>query len=222
MRHHQPLRLTLTTAPAELPVTLDQVKLQSNLDDTFVADDALIIGYARSATSQAELFTGRVLITQTWTAFYDAWPSRARLDDEPLGEGWHVGPETLLDSPGRFLELPKPPLQSVVHIKTYDDSDVATTFAASNYFVDTASVPGRIALRKSVAAPVTTRTANGLEIQFVAGYGDNFADVEQSIRDGILQMTAFLYENRGDCPPDKAATASGAAVMWQPFALMRL
>ena len=218
---HLPLRVTLTTAAAELPVTLDEVKAQLNLADDVIADDALVMGYARSATDQAETFTGRVLITQTWTAFWDAWPV-VRRDDEPLGEGWHVGPDTLLDSPGRFLELPKPPLQSVVHVKTYDDSDVATTFAASNYFVDVASVPGRIALRKSVSAPTITRTANGLEIQFVAGYGDNFADVPQSIRDGILQLAAFLYENRGDCPPEKAATASGAAVMWQPYAIMRL
>ena len=219
---HSPLRLTLTTPAASLPVTLDEVKHQLNIEDSDTDRDALISGFMRSATSQAEAYTGRVLITQTWTAFWDAWPTMPR-DDEPLGEGWHIGPETLLDSPGRELFLPKPPLQSVVHVKTWDDNDASTTFAASNYFVDTASVPGRIVLRKSVSAPTITRTANGLEIQFVAGYGDNLADVEQSIRDGILAMVAFMYENRGDCPPEKQAViGSGAAAMWQPFAIMRL
>lgn len=220
--HHNPLRLTLTTAPALLPVTIDEVKHQLEIDDADTARDALVSGFMRTATDQAEAYTARVLITQTWTAFYDSWPTVPR-DDEPLGEGWHIGPSTILDSPGRFLELPKPPLQSVVHIKAYDDSDAATTFAASNYFVDTASSPGRIALRKSVAAPSVTRTANGLEIQFVAGYGDNFADVPQPIRDGILALVAFMYENRGDCPPEsQAIVGSGAAAMWQSSAIMRL
>ncbi len=221
MTHFRPLRLTLTTAPASLPITLDEVKAQLNLDDALTADDPLVISYARAATEQAEAFTGRVLITQTWTAFYDYWP-RVPTHREPLGEGWHRGPDTLLDSPGRELFLPRPPLQSIVHVKTYDDNDVATTFAASNYFVDVASVPGRLILRKSVAAPTINRTANGLEIQFVAGYGANYGDVPRSIRDGILQFAAFMYENRGDCPPEKAAHASGAAVLWQSEAIMRL
>ena len=219
---HLPLRTVLTTAPAELPVTLDEVKHQLEIDDADTARDALVMGFARTATGQAEAYTGRVLISQTWTAFWDVWPAVANAD-APIWEGWREGPETLLDSPGRELALPKPPLQSVTHVKTYDDSDVATTFAASNYFQDTASVPGRIVLRKSVSAPTIGRTANGLEIQFVAGYGDNFADVPQSIRDGILQLSAFLYENRGDCPPEKQAViGSGAAALWQPFAIMRL
>ena len=220
--HLRPLRLTLTTPPDSLPVTLDEIKSQLNLDDAQTDDDPLISGFIRSAVGQAESFTGRVLITQTWTAFWDGWP-RVASDFEPLGEGWHIGPETLLDSPGRQLLLPKPRLQSVVHVKTFDDSDVATVFAASNYFVDTASEPGRLVLRKSVSAPTITRTANGLEIQFKAGYGDNPGDVEQGIRDGILQLVAFMYENRGDCPPEKQAImGSGAGAMWQPYAIMRL
>ena len=116
---------------------------------------------------------------------------------------------------GVEITLPYPPLLSVTHVKTYDDNDVATTWAASNYFVDTTSIPGRIVARDGVSLPVATRVANGFEIEFVAGYGDDEADVPETVRTGILIMAAHLHEHRGDDDPAKAAQASGATSYWR-------
>jgi hypothetical protein len=222
---HETLRLVLTTAPAELPATLAEAKAQLNIEDARIEDDALITANLAAAVDAAETFTHRALITQTWTLFRDAWP-RTPGPDGRLWEGARTGadlPQSDLSGSGAAaVELPKPPLQSLVHVKTYDDSDVAATVAAGNYFVDTASEPGRVVLRGSAAVPVVTRVANGLELRFVAGYGDNAADVPEDIRSGILRLAAFLTENRGDGPPGDAAEASGAARLWRPFRVSRL
>lgn len=216
----EPLRLELVTPPAQLPVGLNEAKKQLGLTDDFTDDDALIAGEIEDATAEAERYLGRALITQTWRLYRDAWPQDLRSDAMPYWEGWREGPQTSLRASAGGLELPKPPLQSVTHVKTYDDSDAATTFASSNYFVDTASEPARIVLRTSANVPVIERVANGLEVQFVVGYGDNQGDVPEPIRQGILMTVAWLYTNRGDC--EVASKNSGAIGRWRKYRVLRL
>lgn len=216
----EPLRLSLVSGPAQLPVSLDQVKAQLRLDDDFTADDAPVMTLARVATEACERFTRRALITRTWRLFRDAWP-HARTSTTGGGDWWdgtREGALSELPPSRRVLELPKPPLQSVVHVKTYDDADAATTYAAGNYFVDTAGDPGRVVLRDGAATPAPTRAANGLEVEFVAGYGDDPGDVPEQLRQGILMLTAHLYENRADLP-DEAVKVSGAVVLWRAYRL---
>lgn len=214
----EPLRLILTTAPAELPLSLGEIKAQLRLEDAQTSEDALLLGLIRGATDACETFTGRALITQTWTLFRDAWPGAAY--DAPLVEGLHQGIET----PGlaRALELPKAPLQSIVHVKTFDEADSETLWPASNYITDTAGEPGRLIARSGVSFPTPSRAANGIEIRFTAGYGGNPASVPEPLRQGILQAAAFLYEHRGDTAPQTALHAAGAAAVWQPFRLAGL
>lgn len=209
----EPLRLTRTTAPAGPPVGLDEVKAALRLDDDQVLEDALIAGLLRSATSACEAFTGRALITQTWTLYRDAWPGAA--PESEAREGLHEGPSSL-PAP-RYLELPKPPLQAIVHVKTFDEADAETTWPAADYFADTASLPGRLVARSGRTFPVPARAANGIEVRFVAGYGDDPTDVPEALRQGLLQTIAHLFENRGEAAPEAALHAAGAAALWRPF-----
>ncbi len=214
----EPLRLRLVSAPAQLPVSLNEIKRQLGIDDGFTDDDALLQGFLEAAVAEAERFLRRALITQTWRLHRDAWPSAH--GGHSWWDGVREGPISLLERSADELELPKAPLQSVIHVKTYDDADTATTFSSGSYFVDTASEPGRIKLRVGVAVPVVTRTANGLEVEFVAGYGDNPSDVPEPVRQGILMTAAWLYANRGDC--GEAAGNSGARALWQRFRVVEL
>ncbi len=214
----EPFRLTLITPPAALPLSLGEVKSALRVGDDQTLDDAQLMAYLRSAVDAFENFSGRALITQTWTMWRDAWPLRSSLDDR-LWEGVRVAAD--LAAPSRAVEIPKPPLQSVVHVKTYDDSDVATTWAAGNYFVDTASEPGRLVARVGVNFPTTTRAANGIEIQFKAGYGDSGNDVLQPIRDGLLRMVASLYECAGgEERMAKSDLTKAAELLWRPYRII--
>ena len=170
--YNQPLRLALVTAPLIEPVSVGEAKLQARIDES--ADNALVQSLICAARQLAESFTRRVFITQTWKMYLDAWPCETA------------------------IEVPKAPLVSVTHIKTYDDSDVATVWPSSNYFVDTATKPGRIALRNAASWPQPSRLSNGIEIQFVAGYGPAPSDVPAQIKQAILLIAAHLYEHRGD------------------------
>lgn len=213
-------RLTIVTDVAIEPVTLVEAKLFLKVDET--ADNALITSLIKAARQACEKYTSRALTAQTWKVFFD----RLQGSDQPLWEGISTGADLSYASSELFL--PKPPLVSVTHIKTYDDSDVATTWAASNYFVDTATEPGRIVPRGSTSWPTATRVANGIEIQFVAGYpavspatNPVTYTVPEDIVTGIKRMINHLYENRGDAP-ELAAKESGANQLWLPYQIIRI
>jgi len=198
----QPLRLVTAVPPALAPVTLDQIKLALKIDPDATEDDALIAGLIRTASDACERFTGRALIARTLTLWLDAWPA---------GRDHH----------GRAIELPRPPLRSVTFVKVYDDMDASMTVAPSTYFVDTAGDIGRIAPRLGTTAPSPGRVANGIEIQFEAGYGPDPTDVPEPLRAGIERLAVHLYEHRGD-DPAVAPGGAGAEALWGPYRVIRL
>jgi hypothetical protein len=213
------LRLTIVVKPTAFPVTMDEARAHMRIDSDDAAEDAIISANINAATAYAEKWLGLALITRTFDLFLDQWPTRRT---EKWWDGTRTGSISEMFQTERELMVPFPPLQSVTHIKTYDDSDTESTFAASKYFVDTATKPGRIVLRDAAETPAPTRVANGLEIRCVAGYGDDYADVPENIRQGILRMAAHLFEARGECPLEEAADVSGAGALWGIDRAMRL
>jgi len=206
------LKLTLVTPPAALPLTLDEARQHLRLDDADSFDEALIAALTRTVMQAAERYTGRALMTQVWDLHLDRWP--ASQATEALWEGIRIG----ADRPprARAVTLPRPPLQGVVHVKTYDEADAATLWPAADYFVDTASTPGRLAARAGRELPLPGRAANGIEIRFTAGYGAAPADVPAPLRQGMLRLLAELYEHRGE-DADSAFRNAGAERLWRPY-----
>lgn len=173
-----------------MPLTVVEMKRHLRLPVSVNDDDSQLVSLISTATLHAQDYTRKSFITQTWNLFLDDWP-RDKQDTwwdgvrEGIVNGVHTG----------HLRLPLGPLQSIVHIKTYDDADADTTFSSANYFVDTAK--DRIVLRQGQAWPVQTRVANGIEIQFITGYGKSGA-VPTPIRQALRQHVAHMYEHRGD------------------------
>ena len=48
----------------------------------------------------------------------------------------------------RYISLPRPPLVSVTHLKTFDEDNTETTFASSKYHIDSARNPARIVFER--------------------------------------------------------------------------
>jgi uncharacterized phiE125 gp8 family phage protein len=170
MKQIDPRRVKITTPPAEEPVTTSEAKLQAHIDQS--VEDALIAYWIETARQQCEDIARRAFVTRTYTAYLDCWP------------GW-------------LIELPYPPLATVTSVKYYDDAgSPAATFASSNYFVDTHSEPGRLALKSSADWPSTTlRDINGVEIIYTAGYGAKAA-VPARYKAAIFLIVAHLYQHR--------------------------
>jgi hypothetical protein len=207
-------RLTETTPPASEPLTLSEVKTFLRIDHS--ADDDLVTGLIAVARQMCETATGRSLIARGYSFYLDYWPGTMSLG---WWDGVQEGADIIVN--GAALDLPKPPLASVTRINVYNAANAATEFAASNYFVDTAGIPGRIMLKEGVLPPIPGRLANGLEIQFTSGYGSSAQNVPAPLRQGMKQLVAYLYQHRGD-NQDNALIASGAALFFQPYRAMSL
>lgn len=206
----------LNVHPVKLPVTLAELRNELKVDSDNSEDNALMFGLLRTATDTCQNFTRLSLITQTWTL----WLDRFSCKQEEWWDGIRDGALSELVSHKRYIEIAKAPIQSVTHLKTYDDNDTATTMSASDYQVDTVSKPARLALRNGRVWPATVlRPVNGIEIKFVAGFGDNESSVPQAVRQGILKLCVHLYENREQVNVGNIVTTIpfGVEALWGPY-----
>lgn len=185
-------RLKVLTPPAEDPVDFATLKRHIKADgDT---DNNIIKDQMHAARELVEDHTGLTMINTTFQMIMDCWPVGERNDE--WWDGVREGAITELEA--RTIELPTAPLISVTHIKTYDEAGVATTFAPSNYFVDSSGRKPRIGLKSSASWPIPGRTLAGIEIEFVAGYGTEWKDVDATLRLGLMMQVAYTFNHRGD------------------------
>jgi hypothetical protein len=181
--------LTVTVEPTQEPVTLQEVKEYLRLEDSL--DERNLRPMLETARRYAEEYLGMALMSQTLTLYIDTPTDQY----DSLWEGIKTGP--YMDYYKKYITLPRPPVASVTHVKTYDDEDTATTFASTRYYVDTARSPARVCLRTGESWPSSLRVANGIEVKYVAGHTSPYS-IPEPIRLGILQHIAYLYEHRGD------------------------
>lgn len=165
------IALKLVTPPTIEPVTLDEAKLHLKVDGA--DDDNSILGLITAAREYCEGFQNRAYITQTWQLWLDSWPN------------------------GSVIPIPRPPLQSVASVLYYGADGAEYTMAAAEYFVDDKSEPGRLALNYYKTWPaVTLWPANGVCVEFTAGYGDGAEAVPQKVKQAMLLLIGQWYENR--------------------------
>lgn len=178
--------LVLLTGPAEEPATVAEAKAHLRVD---TAEDDTLIGYLITAAREhVESHCRRALVTQTWDLF---------LDDYPAGDE---------------IALPWPRLRSVESIQYHKEDGTSATFSSSNYAVDTASEPGRVALASGASWPTAElRPVNGFQVRFQAGYGAA-GTVPRAIKQAILLIVGALYENR-----EQIVVAQGVNISALPF-----
>jgi hypothetical protein len=181
--------IKVTTAPTAEPLSLQEVKEYLRVDDA--TDERVVQPLITAARQFAEEHMNRALMQQTFTLMLDAVIDQ----DQPLYEGMRTAPD--LNYYKNYIVLPKSPVQSVTSVKTFNDSDEATTMAATKYYVDTQREPAKIVLRTGETFPTALRVANAIEVIYVAGYTSAFT-IPEPIRLGMLQHIAYMYEHRGD------------------------
>jgi len=199
--------IKVISPPAGYPVTLDEAK--AFLRVTWATEDALIDGLIEAATDQIERYIRRALINRTYTQTTDTFFGNRELPD---WEGVVQMPIAAFST--GVIELWYPPLVSVEEVRGIAEDGTPTVFPSTNYVVDmsTPDIYGRLALQPGAALPADLRYVNSMEVDYIAGYGANPEDVPQSIRQGILRLINYLYNNRGDCSSDGGdpISASGA------------
>ena len=163
------MRLRLKTPPSVEPVSLEEAKNYLKVETA--DDDTLISSLIKSARELIERYLRKALITQTW--------------------------EMVLDDGGSMVVIPRPPLQSVTSIKTIAEDGTETVEDPEKYIVELGyDSPGRVMLKSGQTWSIHRGFASFI-VEFIAGYGDQASDVPEIIRQAILQLTAYFYENRG-------------------------
>lgn len=184
--------LSVVTAPTTYPVTRAEAKSYAKIDST--DEDTLIDTLIAAATSSAEEYLKRAIITQTLKLTLD---SGCSILNNTLGDGVYDLPVSAVygDLP-RIIKLPKAPVQSITYVKTYNTANVLSTFSSSNYYLDSSGA--RLILNPTAVWDSDIRPQASCEITYVAGYG-LAASVPASIKTAIMMHIQSMYDERVIC-----------------------
>ncbi len=197
MRLNQRSSTQLTTAATVLPLSLGEIKDYVGIADDDESHDAELKGALRAATGACERYTRRTFVTTTWTLWMDRFPGKAL----PWWDGVRQMADTELTDLTESILIPRSPLISITHIKAHKQDGTETTVTSTDYIVDTASEPARVALKVSKTWPTDAlRAINGVEVEFIAGYGPVGSDVPEEIRRALLIMISDFHNNREGSP----------------------
>jgi uncharacterized phiE125 gp8 family phage protein len=187
--------------PLTLPVSVEEAKIHSRITTSNVDNDASIESMLYSATKQAENYTCRAFITQKW-----------KLETQKI---WP------------YLKIPRPPLQpdTVENVVFRDSMGVETPIDPDTYYVDHIQQPAILTFKTGqYPFPFSSfnwgwgsPASNVIILEFTAGYGDDPEDVPWQIKQGILNIFGFLYENR-----ESQMMACGAFDILNPYRVMYL
>ncbi|MGF9562575.1 head-tail connector protein [Neorhizobium sp. JUb45] len=158
----------LTTPPTAEPITLADVKAHLRLDDG--NEDTLISSLITTAREHLERETGLCLITQTWRLCLDLWPRDG------------------------ILKIVRFPVQAIENVTVYDAAGAPVDVSLEDHLLDGQSRPVRLWLRDP---PAPGQVMNGIEITFVAGFGEGGADVPDGLKRAMLLHVAHMFAFRG-------------------------
>lgn len=176
----------LLAGPATEPVTLPEAKAYVRVDDT--AEDNLISTLISAARIHVESVTGRALIEQSWRVVLDDWP------------------------PDRLVKLPVAPLLSLTAITAYDAEGDGTNIGLAEVMLETHVAPARLFLPSSFPDAPLLRDRQAIEIDYVAGYGDEAEDVPSALKQAVLALIGHWFEHR-----DAVVLAGSGAVVPSGF-----
>jgi uncharacterized phiE125 gp8 family phage protein len=171
----------LITPSVEAPISLDDARLQCQIDADITDEDDLIEGYINAATDYCERYLGCPLMTQEW--MYK----------------------------GDFSKITalKPNLLSIESVEYIDNDGAIRRLSPGDYYVDIASPVGEIHLLRQ-APSVKAYHPQPVSISFTCGFG-NAAAIPESIKQCIRLLVSHWFRNRelsGAISSDIAETAT--------------
>lgn len=191
------MALVLTSGPPSEPVTVAEARAHLRVDTP--QEDTLIASLILAARLHVETALGLALITQSWRLLLDRWPLE------------------------RDLELPLRPLQTIDAVRVLPAEGAPALIDDAAYIADPVSVPPRL-VRTGVIWPQPGRAANGIEIDFTAGYGPSASDVPPPIRQALMLLIAHWHERREPIEVGALDTAVPGPVsdLLEPYRMRRL
>lgn len=156
-----------------LPLSAKEARAQCNIPHN--DDDALLLGYIRSATIEAERTMNRVLIARDYRLFLDRFYNR--------------------------IEIPLAKLLAVDQVAYDDENGQEVVLDAATYEVGfNGDYPGFIQLGVDQVWPALdpARRLDRVRVDFRAGYGDYLHDVPADVLAGLRERIGTMYQIRED------------------------
>ncbi|KAB2717509.1 putative phiE125 gp8 family phage protein [Ochrobactrum sp. RC6B] len=178
------MTMFLVTPPALEPVTIADVRAFLRISTD--SEDDILRRLIATAREIIETETGLSLIDQTWRLRVDRWPRSGR------------------------LALFRYPVKSVAAVVAYRQDGTAISFAPEEFVLHHGRRPQRLYMAQYPDAAEFI----GLEVDFVAGFGESGVEVPDALKHAILTLVAHLYESRAGVDAD-AATRSFPPVIGQ-------
>ncbi len=181
--------VTTLVAPAAEPLGLAEAKEYLRIAGS--DEDGLVGALIAAARSRIEQLAGVAMISRTLRATLDAWP------------------QGMMER--RVLSLPVRPADELVAVRIFDADGNAE--AVTGRFM---LAPGRSArlVWTDGAFPWPGARANGIEIDWTAGFGEDADDVAEGLRLAVKRLVAHAYHARdqetlaGPLPEDVAGLVS--------------
>lgn len=161
------MRIKLITAPATLPVTIDEVASHIR-----VSDDPDETYYLTSLIDSAAAYI-----------------------DGVYGMGFCMMPQTLelmIDQFTNTIKIPVYPVSSVVSIKYIDTEGTEQTLEESKYTLNSYGNMPTVAPSYNEQWPSTRNISGAVKIQFIAG----FSALPQDLKHAVLLLVGHWYDNR--------------------------
>ncbi len=167
----------ITTTPTEEPITLGEAKDWLKVHPDVAEDDNLIRALIKAARVWAERHAGVCLIEQTVEEVWDFFPEYG------------------------VFELAMAPLTEVTKVEYRNDAASYTTWASSNYTVDTYSYPPRVVSKSTLPPSISLQNQmpNLWRITYKAGT-TSAKNVDANVKTAMLLQIGMMYENREDIP----------------------
>lgn len=162
------MQLQIQTPATVQPLTLSDAKTHLGVTDQ--EHDVLIDSLIAAASEYTAKRTGRTWAVTTYNLILPCW-------QRP------------------FVELPRPPLQSIASIQYYDTDDASQTYTTHQLWASLDS-PGRIYPAAGEDWPAENQERiDAITIQYVAGYGLTEASFPGELKQAIRLLIRHWYDN---------------------------
>lgn len=174
------LKTQLVSAPAVMPITLNEVRSQLRVEH--YDDDVILTRLIAVATAYADAkgVLGKAMITQTWA-------------------DW-MGP-----NPSQSVTLGLSPVQSVTAVKYYDEDGILQTDTLANYNVFGVPERTKVEPKSGFNWPAAQSRDDAIKIEYVVGYGDATSDIPDTLRHALMLLIGHWYDNREQTQMDELA-----------------
>jgi uncharacterized phiE125 gp8 family phage protein len=154
--------------PLAEPLTLAEVRAHLRLDTQ--DEDELLAALITVAREHLEREAGLVLASRDFRLCLDAWP-----DDG-------------------ILTIARGPVRQVTEVTVYDGEGDGQAVDLGGHLLDGEARPARLWLRQT---PEPGRVLNGIEVEFVAGFGESGAEVPETLKRAMLLHIGAMFACRG-------------------------